>query len=154
MARFCYLIASGAALWLVLIKAEAKFQSHPGWWIVAALSTVIYISVSLVVLPLLMPRGAMRALSAIRPLAKLSLFLNYIAIVLGVMIAADVWKFRSWLLLTIFAASFFGFRVFINYVHPTWVMLCETLDAQQTDWKKRNPNYRGRTADYRIGKWS
>lgn len=153
MVRFCYFVASAAALWLVLLKAEAKFEGHGGGWIVAALSTAIYVSISLVVLPWLIPRGTIRALSTIRPLAKLSLFLNYITLVLSVMIASDVWKVRSWLLLTTFLASLFGFYIFMNYVHPTWAMLGETLDPQP-DWKKRNPNYRGRSADYRAGKWS
>ena len=153
LVRFVYFIASVTVLWLVLIKAEAKFTGQPGGWLLSALAGVLYVSVSLLILPWLLPQGALRLLATTRPLFKLSLFINYVTAVLAVLVASDIWKVRSWLLLTTFLVSLAGAHFFIHFVHPTWVVLGETLDPQP-DWKKRSTDYRGRSADSRTGKWS
>lgn len=150
---FSYFVASLCLLWFVLATAEEKFAGQTGPWILAAVSTVFFISISFIILPWFIKPGTFRLLATLPAFAKLSIFLNYITAIFLIMIASDIWKTRAWLLLTVFAALILAIRLFAEYLQPTWNLLGQFFDPPPSDPRQRRDGYRGRQADYQSRKW-
>lgn len=146
--RFAHFIVSISVLGLLMGIAEDRFVNGSGEWFSAAFSAAIYLGMSLLVLTWILPPNIAPALARLQVLTKLSFFLNYLAMVFGIMLASDHWRARSWLLIGTFASSLVGIWLASRFILPAWAtaggILSGTITKVPEDeaWRGRRKVHR------------
>jgi len=145
--RTSYFLVSLSVLGLLLSTAETKFVSGNGNWISAALSTAIYLGMSMLILTWIVPKNVGSVLARLKVLTKISLFLNYLSSIFAVMFITDHWRMRSWMLIGTFAISIVGLwfaSIFINNWNRAGEFISGTYNQPPED-----PAFRGRRKTHR-----
>jgi hypothetical protein len=114
----------------------------------AALASVFYIAVSLLVFSWIIPKNIVELVSRLRPIYKVSFFINYLSVVILLVIATDLWSTKAWILIGTFFISIIGIWVSGGFVIPACrnapAILAGTYGTSQPD-----PNHRGRHTTHR-----
>ena len=142
MIRFGYFLASFATLMLLVSAAEKKFVNGNGNWLTAALATLIYLGLSLLILTWILPKNIGALLARLKVLMKLSFFFNYISTVFIALFVTDHWRARSWLLIGTLFVSMLGVWFASRFLLPAWATAGAIL-AGQNPQQPSDPAYRG-----------
>jgi hypothetical protein len=142
MIRFGYFLASFATLMLLASAAEKKFVNGNGNWLTAALATLIYLGLSLLILTWILPKNIGALLARLKVLMKLSFFFNYISTVFIALFVTDHWRARSWLLIGTLFVSMLGVWFASRFLLPAWATAGAIL-AGQNPQQPSDPAYRG-----------
>ncbi len=142
MIRFGYFLASFATLMLLVSAAEKKFVNGNGNWLTAALATLIYLGLSLLILTWILPKNIGALLARLKVLMKLSFFFNYISTVFIALFVTDHWRARSWLLIGTLFVSMLGVWFASRVLLPAWATAGAIL-AGQNPQQPSDPAYRG-----------
>lgn len=146
--RFSHFVVSISVLGLLMGIAEDRFVNGSGEWFSAAFSTAIYLGMSLLILTWILPPNVAPAFARLKVLTKLSFFLNYLAMVFGIMLTSDHWRARSWLLIGTFASSLVGIWLASRLILPAWAtaggILSGTINKVPEDeaWRGRRKAHR------------
>ena len=142
MIGFGYFLASFATLMLLVGAAEKKFVNGNGNWLTAALATLIYLGLSLLILTWILPKNIGALLARLKVLMKLSFFFNYISTVFIALFVTDHWRARSWLLIGTLFVSMLGVWFASRFLLPAWATAGAIL-AGQNPQQPSDPAYRG-----------
>ena len=142
MIRFGYFLASFATLMLLVSAAEKKFVNGNGNWLTAALATLIYLGLSLLILTWILPKNIGALLARLKVLMKLSFFFNYISTVFIALFVTDHWRARSWLMIGTLFVSMLGVWFASRFLLPAWATAGAIL-AGQNPQQPSDPAYRG-----------
>jgi hypothetical protein len=155
--RLSHLLVSLSLVGMLSGMAEDRFIKGNGNWLSAALSTAIYLGMSLLILTWIVPRNLVPAFARLKVLTKLSFFLNYLATVFAIMFLSDHWRMRSWLLIGTFASTIAGIWLCSTIILPSWAKAGDILSGNLTgnsSTPPSDPNQRGRRTVHRPNRFS
>jgi hypothetical protein len=115
---------------------------------VAALGSVFYIAVSLLVFSWIVPKNIAELASRLKAIYKVSLFINYLSFVLLLVIATDHWSTKAWILIGTFLISIVGIWFSGGFVIPACMNATAILSGSYAT-PQPDPNHRGRNSNHR-----
>lgn len=144
-----YFIASVLLIIALVNKIEAEIvKGNIARMGLAALAAIFYIAVSLLVFSWIVPKNIAEVARRLRAIYKISLFINYLSVVLLLVLATDHWSTKAWILIATFFISILGIWFSGGFVIPASENATAILTGTYTT-PPADPNKRGRDSTHR-----